>query len=92
MVTASLFIRVFLLIYRSFTRIYVMIFQSAIYNFSSIKKKKGLCSEDEKRIDSGQSLLCLCSISAIQKASTHSTEEHNSYYSMPSDLGLKQKK
>jgi len=27
-----------------------------------------------------------------KKASTHSTEEHNSYYSMPSDLGLKQKK
>ena len=55
MVTALLFTCVFVLIYRSFTRIYVMIFQSVIYNFSSIKKKKGLCSEDEKRIDSGQS-------------------------------------
>ena len=87
MVTISLFTCIFVLIYRSFTRIYVMIFQSVIYNFSSIKKKKGLCSEDEKRIDSGQSLLCLCSVNAIQKASTHSTEEHNSYYSMPSDLG-----
>lgn len=55
MVTISLFICIFVLIYRSLTRIYVMIFQSIIYNFSSIKKKKGLCSEDEKRIDSGQS-------------------------------------
>ena len=55
MVTTSLFTYVFVLIYRSSTRIYVMIFQSVIYNFSSIKKKKGLCSEDEKRIDSGQS-------------------------------------
>ena len=55
MVTASLFTCVFVLIYRSFSRIYVMIFQSVIYNFSSIKKKKGLCLEDEKRIDSGQS-------------------------------------
>ena len=53
MVTALLFTCVFVLIYRSFTRIYVMIFQSITYNFSSIKKKKGLCSEDEKRIDSG---------------------------------------
>ncbi len=55
MVTALLFTRVFLLIYRSFTQTFVMIFQSAIYYSSSIKKKKGLCSEDEKRIDSGQS-------------------------------------
>ena len=55
MVTALLFTCVFVLIYRSFTRIYVMIFQSVIYNFSSIKKKKGLCSEDKKRIDSRQS-------------------------------------
>jgi|GEM_PF-860790 len=55
MVTTSLFTCIFVLIYRSFARIYVMIFQSVIYNFSSIKKKKGLCSEDEKRIDSGQS-------------------------------------
>ena len=55
MVTISLFTCIFALIYRSFTRTYVMIFQSAIYYFSSIKKKKGLCSEDEKRIDSGQS-------------------------------------
>ncbi len=55
MVTISLFTCIFVLIYRSFTRIYVMIFQSAIYNFSSIKKRKGLCSEDEKGIDSGQS-------------------------------------
>ena len=55
MVTTLPFIRIFVLIYRSFTRIYVMIFQSVIYNFSSIKKKKSLCSEDEKRIDSGQS-------------------------------------
>lgn len=55
MVTALLFTCVFELIYRSFARIYVMIFQIVIYNFSSIKKKKGLCSKDEKRIDSGQS-------------------------------------
>ena len=54
MVTALLFTYVFVLIYRSFTRIYVMIFQSVIYYFSSIKKQKGLCSEDEKRIDSSQ--------------------------------------
>ena len=87
MVTTSLFTCIFVLIYRPFARIYVMIFQIVIYNFSSIKKKKGLCLEDEKRIDSGQSLLCLCSVNTIQKASTHSTEEHNSYYSMPSDLG-----
>ncbi len=46
---------IFILIYRPFAQIYVMIFQSVIYNFSSIKKKKGLCSEYEKRIDSGQS-------------------------------------
>ena len=87
MVTASLFTCIFVLIYKSFTWIYVMIFQSVIYYFSSIKKKKGLCSEDEKRIDSGQPWLCLCSVKAIQKASTDSTEQHNSYYSMPSDLG-----
>ena len=43
MVTTLLFTRVFLHIYRSFTRIYVKIFQSAIYNFSSIKKKKAPC-------------------------------------------------
>ena len=55
MVTISLFTCIFVLIYRSFTRIFVMLFQSVIYNISSIKKKKGLCSEDEKRIDSGQS-------------------------------------
>jgi len=55
MVTALLFTCVFVLIYRSFTRTFVMIFQNVIYNFSSIKKQKGLCSEDEKRIDSGQS-------------------------------------
>jgi len=54
MVTISLFTCIFVLIYKSFTRIYVMIFQSVVYNFSSIKKKKGLCSEDEKRIDSEQ--------------------------------------
>ena len=55
MVTTSLFTCIFVLIYRLFARIHVMIFQIVIYNFSSIKKKKGLCSEDEKRIDSGQS-------------------------------------
>ena len=55
MVTISLFTCIFVLIYRLFARICVMIFQSVIYNFSSIKKKKGLCSEDKKRIDSGQS-------------------------------------
>lgn len=55
MVTISLFTCIFVLIYRLFARICVMIFQSIIYNFSSIKKQKGLCSEDEKRIDSGQS-------------------------------------
>ena len=54
MVTISLFTCIFVLIYRLFTCIYVMIFQSIIYNFSSIKKKKGLCSEDEKRVDSSQ--------------------------------------
>ena len=54
MVTISLFTCIFVLIYRLFTRIYVMIFQGVIYYFSSIKKKKSLCSEDEKRIDSGQ--------------------------------------
>lgn len=43
MVTALLFTCVFVLIYRSFTRIYVMIFQSVIYYFSSIKKKKVPC-------------------------------------------------
>ena len=55
MVTISLFTCIFVLIYRSFAQIYVMIFQNVIYNFSSIKKKKGLCSEDKKRIDSRQS-------------------------------------
>lgn len=55
MVTISLFTCIFVLIYRSFARICVMIFQSIIYNFLNIKKKKGLCSENEKRIDSGQS-------------------------------------
>lgn len=45
MVTALLFTCVFVLIYRSFTRIYVMIFQSAIYYFSNIKKKKVPCVE-----------------------------------------------
>ena len=54
MVTISLFTCIFVLIYRSFAQIYVMIFQSVIYNFSTIKKKKGLCSKDEKRIDSEQ--------------------------------------
>ena len=51
MVTTLPFIRIFVLIYRSFTRIYVMIFQSVIYYFSSIKKKKVSVAEDEKRID-----------------------------------------
>lgn len=55
MVTALLFTCVFVLIYRSFTRIYVMIFQSVIYYFSSIKKKRVPCVEDEKRVDSSQS-------------------------------------
>jgi len=44
MVTTSLFTCIFVLIYRSFTRIYVMIFQSVIYYFSSIKKKKVPCA------------------------------------------------
>ena len=43
MVTALLFTCVFVLIYRSFTQIYVMIFQSVIYYFSNIKKKKVPC-------------------------------------------------
>ncbi len=43
MVTALLFTCVFVLIYRSFTRTYVMIFQSVIYYFSNIKKKKVPC-------------------------------------------------
>lgn len=43
MVTALLFTYVFVLIYRSFTRIYVMIFQIVIYYFSSFKKKKVPC-------------------------------------------------
>lgn len=54
MVTTLLFTCIFVHIYRSFTRIYVTIFQSVIYYFSSIKKKKVLCSEDEKRIESEQ--------------------------------------
>ena len=48
MVTTSLFTCIFVLIYRSSTRIYVMIFQSAIYNFSSIKKKRFLCQRVRK--------------------------------------------
>ena len=43
MVTALLFTRVFLLIYRSFTQTFVMIFQNVIYYFSSIKKKEVPC-------------------------------------------------
>ena len=43
MVIALLFTCVFVLIYKSFTRIYVMIFQSVIYYFSNIKKEKVPC-------------------------------------------------
>jgi len=43
MITISLFTCIFVLIYRSFARIYVIIFQNIIYNFLNIKKKKVPC-------------------------------------------------
>ena len=42
MVTNLFFTRIFILIYRCFIRIYVMIFQKLIYLFEELKKKKVL--------------------------------------------------
>ena len=42
MVTNLIFTRIFILTYKCFIRIYVMIFQSLIYLFEELKKKKVL--------------------------------------------------
>lgn len=55
MVTTSLFTCIFVLIYRSFTRIYVMIFKTLSITFQVLKRKKFPVLEDEKRVDSEQS-------------------------------------
>ena len=87
MITDLLFEYCFAVLYRCFTRNYVMIFQTIVCIFSKSKKKWFSMSEDENRIDSwlSQPYFCLmgCFVSyikAIRKASTHLTEEPDFFF------------